>query len=477
MSVIKAVFEILESLLSGIITGIFDFLTGLMQKERKTEYDADFALPGDILSKRNTGFTFGDMSLDTTSSFRNALIYGMTGAGKNVSVLIPSILRMAESNNLIIHDPSQQLWELCSGTLSSLGIEIKILNYLNPALGGFNPLKGITANNTSAIQKIAKLLIHNTLGQSKEPFWNLSAESFLKILIQIVLSGPVETHSMFNVLELCNRFAHSPGDVDVLVVESKNCALFSEYKTFLKYDSKMMMSILATVRAALNLWSDPQVALCTAFDSMNMEEWRTKRFCLFIHSSVLMMRYYSPLTSLLFEQAFAHVMAKIPSNTDRNIFFLIDECSSLFLESINITYSNIRKYKGGVLSVFQSPFQLQNIYSATGAKAIEDNAYAKLYMPGVDIQVATQLEQMLGKFEYKDEKEVRHIRSLMVNSEIREADFSLLFTSNNRAVKLSLRPFYKQPKLLKMTKLPPVLPTASAPFDTPPAIQFSEAQS
>jgi type IV secretion system protein VirD4 len=464
-------------LVAFAVGAFYQFYNWLTSSDKKTEYDADFASPSDVLSKSNKGFTFGDLSLDILSSFRNALIYGMTGAGKNVSILVPSILKMAEWSNLVIHDPSQQLWGLCSGMLSSLNIEIKILNYLNPTLGGFNPLKGVTANDTSAIQKIAKLLIHNTLGQSKEPFWNLSAEGFLKILIQIVLSGPAETHSMFNVLELCNRYAYRPEEVDVLVVKSKNSQLYSEYMTFQKYDSKMMMSILATVRAALNLWSDPQVQLCTAYDTMEMEKWRSKRFCLFIHSSVPSMRYYSPLTSLLFEQAFAHVMTQIPSDTDRNIFFLIDECSSLFLESMNITYSNIRKYKGGVLGVFQSPFQLQNIYSAAGAKAIENNAFTKLYMPGaVDIQVASQLEQTLGKFEYLDDKEVRHIRPLMVSSEIREADFSLLFTGNNRAVKLSLRPFYKQPKLLKMTKLPPVLPSNTAPFTAPPPIQFSEAQ-
>ncbi|MCW3120851.1 MAG: hypothetical protein JWQ38_343 [Flavipsychrobacter sp.] len=473
MGVIKLLFGIVEAVLSAIIEAIFDCLKSLITKDRKTEYDADFTPASELLSGSNQGFTFGDKSLDIVSSFRNAIIYGMTGAGKNVSVLIPSILRMAGPSNLIIHDPSQQLWELCSGMLSKLGYEIKILSYLNPLLGGYNPLNGLTIKNTTEISKISKLLIHNTLGAGKDPFWNLASENFLKVLIQIVLGGPPETHTMHNVLALCNRFAYSPADVDVLCVRCNNPLLLSEYKTFLKYDSKMMMSILASVKAALNLWSDPQVALCTSYDTMDMANWRTKKFCLFIHSSIPMMRYYSPLTSLLFEQSFAHIMSRMPSNTDRPIFLLIDECSSLYLESLSITYSNIRKYKGGVMGIYQSPFQLQNIYTLSGAKAIEDNAYIKLYMPGVDIQVATQLEQTLGKFEYLDDKDVRHIRPLMLSSEIREMkDESLLFAGSHRAIKLALRPYYKQPKLLKMTKLPPVLPQSAAPFDTLPDIIF-----
>jgi type IV secretory pathway TraG/TraD family ATPase VirD4 len=441
-------------------------------QEKKTEYDADFMPAKDVLSKSNTGFTFGHLSLDRQSSFRNAIIYGMTGAGKNVSVLVPSILKMAGPSNLIIHDPSQELWKLCSGFLKQLGYEIIILSYVNPMLGGYNPLKGLSITDTSAIQKICKLLIHTTLGTGKDPFWNLAAENFLKILIQIVLGGPPETRTMHNVLLLCNRYAHCPEDVDLFMVRCDNNSLTEEYKTFLMYDVKMRMSILATVKASLNLWSDTGVALCTSYDTMDMESWRTKRFALFIHSSVPMMSYYSPLTSLFFTQAFAHVMEKMPSDTDRPIFFLIDECSSLYLEGMNITYSNIRKYKGGVLSVFQSPFQLQNIYNMQGAKAIEDNAFAKLYMPGVDVVVANQIEQRLGKFEYLDDNEVRHIRPLMVSSEIVEMQESLLFTGINRAIRLALRPYYKQPKLLKLTHIPPVQPNNVAPFDIPPSIQF-----
>lgn len=455
-----------------VLGGIYQFYTWVTGPEKKTEFDADFMEATKVLSKSNTGFTFGHLSLDIISSFRNAILYGMTGAGKNVSVLIPSIFRMAGPSNLIVHDPSQELWKLCSGFLKQIGYEIIILSYVNPMLGGYNPLKGLKIEDTSEIQKICKLLIYTTLGQGKDPFWNLAAESFLKILIQIVLGGPAETRNMASVLALCNRFAHSPKDVDALVIKCNNDALLAEYKTFLAYDVKMMMSIVATVKASLNLWSDPGVALCTAYDTMQMEQWRSKKFCLFIHSSVPMMRYYSPLTSLFFEKAFAHVMEKLPSQTDRPIFFLIDECSSLYLENMNITYSNIRKYKGGVLSVFQSPHQLQQIYGTHGAKAIEDNAFSKLFFPGVDVSVAAQIEQRLGKFEYVDDKETRHIRPLMVSSEIIEMKEALLFTGNNRAVRIALRPFYAQSKFLKLTQLPPAEPSNVTPFDTPPIIKF-----
>jgi type IV secretory pathway TraG/TraD family ATPase VirD4 len=474
LDIISSILNCLLEMTGGVFDALFGFVGDIISPTRKTEYDAGFAHPSDVgLSTRNKGFTFGHLSLDLRLSFRNSILYGMTGAGKNVAVLVNSILRMAGPSNMIIHDPSKTLWQLCSGFLRMMGYEIIILNYLEPMLGGWNPLNGIEINDVSAIQKICKLLIHNTLGHGKEPFWNLAAENFLKVLIQIVLGGPPETRTMCNVLALCNRFAFSPEDLDLLVIQCKNDTLLSEYKTFLKYDTKMVMSILASVKAALNLWADTDVALCTSYDTMRMDEWRTMKFCLFIQSSVPLMRYHSPVTSLFFDQAFGRVMSDIPSSdAERPIFFLIDECSSLYIELLSITYSNIRKYKGGVMSVFQSPFQLQQIYSAAGAKAIEDNAYSKLYMPGVDIQVATQLEQTLGKFEYVDDKGVRHVRPLMLSSEIRESKHSLLFTGNNRVVKIDLRPFFKQPKLLKMTKILPALPQNSAPFVTPPMIQF-----
>jgi len=459
-----------------VIGGLYHLYFMLTEPERKTEYDADFARASDVLSKKNQGFAFGNVSLDLFSSFRGALIYGASGAGKNVAILVPSILRMAGPSNLIIHDPSRQLWELCSGYLKSIGYRVVVLDYLNGLVGGFNPLRGLHVNSISEIQKICKLLIHISLGQSKEAFWNLSAENCLKVLIQIVLSQPIEMRSMRNVLLLCNQFAHSPSSLDLLVVKSNDSTLLSEYRVLLTMDVKMRASIIATVRAALNLWADPQVALATAYDSMEMDTWRTEKVCVFVNSSTPSMAYYSPLTNLFFEHCFAKVMERIPSASERPIFFLIDECSSLYL-SMDLIYSNFRKYKCGCLSVLQSPHQLFSIYG-NKSKGVEDNAYAKLFMAGgIDLQIATMIEQMLGKFEYElpDKPGVRHIRSLNTATQVRESKECYLFTGNNRAIKLNPVPYFKQSGLLKKTKIPPGISQSVPPFTEPPSMIFHEA--
>ena len=47
--VIGFVFEIVFELLSEIMTGIFEFISALFDQERKTEFDATFVPPHEIM--------------------------------------------------------------------------------------------------------------------------------------------------------------------------------------------------------------------------------------------------------------------------------------------------------------------------------------------------------------------------------------------------------------------------------------------
>lgn len=446
-----------------------DAITRLFENRYKTEYDADFANPKELLSKKGKGWAFGDLSLSAKDSTRGAIIYGKTGAGKNVSVLCPSIIRMAGPNNLVIYDPSKELHFLCSGYLHSLGYDVRILDLLNASSGGFNFLR--YSRDANASLKIAKVLVSGSLGESKDKFWNYASEGLASVLIRTVKHLPEEYHHMRTVLELCNRLSYAPKDVDRLVVSTRDNQLLDEYKSYIALDPKMLLSILANLKASLNLWMDDEIALATSYDTIGIETWRTDKVAVFLHSSVPTMKYHAPLVSLFFEQAFAEIMQEMPDPAKtRNVYFVIDETGTLSIDLI-VPYCNLRKYGSAILSVYQSPFQLQSLATVAGAKALEDNAFARLYMPGTDISVATQLEQTMGKREYRDEKNIRHLRSLMTASEIRESNESLLFCGNSRAMKLHLRPYYEQ-SIHRFTKLPPFYPSNVCPYKSPPKFEF-----
>ena len=475
MKIIKILFDIVGDILSEIIEAIFDFVKAIISRDRKIELNARFLPASELLSSSNKGFCLtGRKSLTIEQSTKNALIIGSTGNYKSSGVLIPSILKMRGNSSLVITDFSGELLQKTSGALLEDGYEIQVLNYSTPDLSeGYNPL--LRVKSTSDIQKLSKMVVINALGTgSKDPFWNMSAESLISLIAKFVITHtPKDFHSLLTVYSIISTLGYAPEKVDRLMVQSNDPVLLSEYKAFLSYGDKVLASVIATCRAALSIFAtDPNVALTCSHDTIDFSAFRKQKQALFITTNTKDMRYYSLVTSLFLEQFFGETMSQFPGKNDLPVFFLIDEASSLYFNSLQITIANIRKYNAGILQIYQSAAQLVDLYGQSVAKAITENSYARVYMSGQPIHVAQELETTLGKFEYLDEKEVRHTRSLMTASEIRETSDSLILCGNNPAIKTSIIPYFKQSKLTKLSQLPPYHPINKLPFTTPPLLQF-----
>ncbi len=476
VQVIKFILHILEEILGSIIELFFDYLNSLIKPKHKTEYDADFLPRSEILSKENQGFCLnGKESLTIEDSFKNALIIGSTGAFKSSGVLIPSLLRMAENASIVVTDFSGELLLKTSGALLANGYDISVLDFGNPELSeGYNPL-GNLSNSMSEVQKLSKAEIATEMGTGgKDPFWNLAAEGLMTLITKFVLKHvPKEHHSLFTVYTLISMIGSAHEKVDRLFVRANDAELLNEYKTFVAYGDKVVASIIATCRAALAIFgTDPAVALTTSHNTIDFTSFRKQKKVLYIKTNTKDMRYYSLITSIFLDQFFGAIMTRLPDKKDLPIFFLIDEASSLRFDNLQLIIANIRKYNAGILQVYQSAAQLVDLYGQPIARAITENSYTRVYMPGQPINVAQELEATLGKFEYADEKDIRHIRPLLTADEIRKLDESLILCGNKAAVKTKITPYFKQPKLRKLTELPPYVPTNKLPFSQPPVLSL-----
>jgi type IV secretion system protein VirD4 len=476
MGIIKTLFEIVEGILSAVIEGFFDCLKALISPERKTELNAKFLPASELLSSSNKGFCLtGKKSLSIEESFKNALVIGGTGAYKSSGILIPSILNMRGHSSLVITDFAGELLHKCSGALIQDGYTILQLKPDAPQVSeGYNPM--LRTKGISDMQKLAKLSVVNAMGTgSKDPFWNFSAESLIGLMMRYLIEHtPPEYHTLHNVYYLISALGYAPEKVDRLIVQTNDAQLYAEYQAFLSYGDKVLASIVATCRAAISLFgTDPNVALVTSHDTINFSDFRKKKTALFINTPTTDMRYYSLLTSLFLEQCFGEIMSSLPANNDLPVFFLIDEASSLYFNSMQITIANIRKYNAGILQVYQSAAQLVDLYGASVAKAITENCYARVYMSGQPIHVAQELETTFGKFEYFDDKETRHTRSLMTADEIRQSDESLILCGNKPVITTKIVPYFKQSKLTQLSELEPYQPINKLPFTVPPLIQIN----
>ncbi|RPH33016.1 MAG: hypothetical protein EHM93_06800 [Bacteroidales bacterium] len=454
MDVIIQIFKLLFEMLEGIINFSFEAIE-LCFSPRKKEYNAEFASQGALLSRYNHGFCLtGRRNLTVKDSFQNALIIGGTGTGKSSVVLIPSLFTMRGS--FIVHDPSGELFLKSAGYLKGKGYEIKVLNFANPeGSSGYNPL--IRANSSSDIQKVASMLVENALGgKTKDPFWNTQAVALLAMLISILKKQDAEFQNLYNVRQLLNRLGGSPESVDALFSRYADEVLFAEYKSFIAYDEKVISGVIATCKASLQIFNDEAVARVTSFDSLNFLDFRKKTTVLFIQNSVADQKYYSVLTSILFEQFFSFLLGRFPNGNEKDIFLLIDEASSLNLPTLPLAVANVRKHCSGIMLLVQDFNQLVHHYGKYDADGIKSNCFAKMYFTGTSLETAKELEQTLGKYQFEDDKKRTVVRPLMTNDEIRTMDIrrALLICGHHPPIIGRLRPYYKNSTLNGYSKIP-----------------------
>lgn len=457
MKLIEELFKIMLDLLEAGFKFLFEFVEMLISgiPKKNKEYKATFISQGELLSSREYGFCLtGRRNLSVKNSYQNALVVGGTGTGKSSVVLIPSLYSMVSSH--IIHDPSGELHTKSSGYLKSRGYEVKVLNFANPTLScGYNPLT--RAKTSSDVQKVASLLVETALGgKTKDPFWNTQAVSLLTILISVLKKQEAEYQNLYNVRHLLNQLGGDPEGVDALFSKYADDVLFSEYKSFISYDDKVVNGVIATCKAALQIFADDSVAQVTSSDNLDFQEFRDKPVALFIQNSVADQKYYSVLTSLLFEQFFSYLLSHFPKQNERDIFLLIDEASSLHLPTLPLAVANVRKHRAGIMLLVQDFAQLIHHYGKQDAESIKSNCFAKMYFTGASLETTKELEQILGKYEYKDVKEQKVIRPLMTSDEIRTMKVSraLLICGNNSPIIARLKPYYESREYNSFSQLP-----------------------
>jgi len=450
--IFKLLFQFLESIF-GFVFEFFEVLiSGIPIKNKK--YSAEFAPVSTLFSRSYHGFCLtGRKNLSVKHSYQNALIIGGTGVGKSSVVLIPSLYAMKSS--FIVHDPSGELFVKSGAFLKQRGYVVKLLNFANPAVSsGYNPLE--RAHGSSDIQKIALLLIENSIGKGKDPFWNTQAVALLAMLISVLKKQEKEYQNLFNVRHLLNQLGANSSAIDDLFSRFADEKLFSEYKSFIAYDDKVVNGVIATSKAALQIFNDDSVAQVTSFDTLNFQDFRDWPVALFIQNSVADQKYYSVLTSLLFEQFFSFLLGRFPNDNEQDIFLLIDEASSLNLPTLPLAVANVRKHRAGIMILVQDFAQVVHHYGRYDADAIKSNCFAKMYFTGQSLETTKELEATLGKFEYEDDKGHKVVRSLMTNDEIRtlKSTRALLICGHHHPIMARLRPYYKNSTYRNYSLLP-----------------------
>ncbi len=446
-------------------------LTVPQEKEHGHTFTAEFITPGTFMSSFNFGFSLAGGSRATSRdiAFRNSLVVGPSGSGKTSSVIIGSIFTLARGNSsMVIMDVSGELLKLTSGYLERRrGYKVYCIDF-GPSSDSFNCIGGL--KTITEIQKVAFLLIKNSNIESKnDPFWSSSAEMLLSLFIEyLVFFAPVEFCNMANLVRLTDIFAGNPEKIDALFVKTRNQELVTKYKAMIAMSEKTLQSVLATVRTALKVFATPALRNCTATNTIDFSTFRKEKSVLYICTGLNDIGYYAPISALLFEAVFKEIFSRVPKKHELPIFSIIDEMASMRFQNLGLVFANCRKHRSGCIGVLQDLEMLKMSFSAGEVHAITSNSYSRVFLPGQPLKTCQELEAILGKYTYEDEKtKAEKTRQLATASEIRMFKEAIILVGNEPPIKAIPISYYNHWLLNGRTKITPFESTRQATTDCP----------
>ena len=392
-------------LLFGILGDAFNSFVDFCEK--KQGFSAEFGSETLISSRLNKGLIISkNRKLTRRKSFENVLLAGQTGSGKTTRLLLKMLYELKHCS-IVVNDPSKELYLLASGYLSQF-YKIQTLNFSNSnESSGYNILGRI--NRPNGINKVADLLVRQTIDKNaSDPFWSLQSKALLSIFIRLALYQPKEYQNMANVLHLLNHFAANPKKIDLLIVKT-DPKLILDYKALIANSEKTLQNIVASAKAALQLFDDPEIAKTTAFDSIDFEQLRKEPTIIFLHNSVADMKYVNTLNGIFFEQLYGHILLKLPEKKDLDLFIILEEASSLYVPMLPVAIANTRKHRCGNVICVQAPGFLETLYK-TDAPNITANCVTKIFLPGqTSMEVLKEIETLSGKMIYIVRNRICHL--------------------------------------------------------------------
>ena len=351
----------------------------------------------------------------------STFVVGASGSGKTRKVLMPYTLFCIRKNeNLIIHDPKGEINKYMYRELEKEGYEVIVLDYRRPLRGDrYNPLEypsklyreGNTSRAAEMFQAFGETMFSDRKSE-KDPYWNLTASSYLTGLSLLQAELLPEKECTINHL----YDLHIQGD------KKYGCSKY--IKEFYCRPGAKESSSYKLAAPAINAPNDTQGGLysvytscltpfilnedimdATANSTFDVRDLVEKKCAIFIitkdEGSV-----YNKLISANIDQIYERLIDIAEEEYDgrlpRRINFILDEFGNL--AAINnmqgkITAGRSRNIRW--LIVCQNMEQLNLLYGDKGASIIFGNCANIVYLYSTDIKLLQRISAMCGL--YSDE--------------------------------------------------------------------------
>ncbi|PQJ13016.1 hypothetical protein CJD36_004535 [Flavipsychrobacter stenotrophus] len=447
--------SIIENILTATIEGVFDFIKGILFRERPTEYSAEFGTPGSQLQKEpggfRIGFQWGNSLLESNS---HMITFGGSGSKKSSCVCFNTLLQ-SHNSSYVVFDCSGELYNGTASHKSRSGYSVYKLDLDDYKQSiGFNWLSKCTSE--SDIYKFAQVTLKNSLEGAPYDYWAQSAENLIGFFAYSLFAyASAEFVNMPNVLNMIQVFSFAPGKIDQWIAANGNERIINRYKSIVATPDKTLQSSIATATNALAVYNNPNIAAITSRDTLAFDEFRKQKTILYLCGSPSTVQFCRGVSACFFESFFAHILQRLPGTSDLPITFIIDEAATMRLQSLPKILELGRKYLISVATLWQDFGQVEHIFGKNEAANILANSRLKVFMPsGQPLATCRMLSELLGKYSYEDKNSVLKTRELLTAQEIFQLREILLLNGNNKPMLLAAKPYFENKKLKEITELP-----------------------
>ncbi len=334
---------------------------------------------------------------------RNELIVGAAGSGKSTSNIVPKIIKFAKrGENMIITDPSTELFKFTYLFLTNLGYTVEVINTRDPyASNGWNPVAD-AGDDFHQIQTIADTIINTAIKEIKDPFWPKQQANLLAALMGYSNYKYGKDSNIKIITSLVSDKGSTPEKLKKMIEATlpqfhpaRRC-----FNNFWNSDT-LRGRILNNLGTSLNIFYDPAIAEMLSTDDIKIKDFGyCEKKAIFIITAEADLT-YSMIPGLFLDMCFKQLSDYTIENNvptlHRPLHFICDEFANIGeIQDIGQKISVARKYGLILHVVIQNTSRFLEVYNEYILNTLIGNCWAVMVLGVKEDKDAKYFESMFG---------------------------------------------------------------------------------